>query len=66
MRQDFLWYKLQAVEIRGQLLTAIKSLYEDVRCAVRVNQELTPLVSGVIRHEKGLYTLPHIIFGVYK
>jgi hypothetical protein len=42
VRQDFLWYKLQAVGIRGQFLTAAKSLYEDVRCAVRVNQELTP------------------------
>ena len=42
VRWDFLWYKLQAVGIRGQFLTAIKSLYEDVRCAVRVNQEITP------------------------
>jgi hypothetical protein len=46
-------------------LTAIKSLYEDVMCAVRVNQELTPWFQVSSGMKQGCI-LPHIIFGVYK
>jgi hypothetical protein len=50
--------KLQAIGIRGQFLTAIKSLYEDVRCAVRVNQEFTPWFQVSSRMQQYLSSLP--------
>jgi len=37
-----LWFKLQRAGLRGKFLTAIQSLYNDLKCTVRVNNELTP------------------------
>ena len=39
--RDCLWYNLQTIEVKGRMLSAIQSLYQDVECAVRVNGSLT-------------------------
>lgn len=51
---NLLWYKLQRIGVRGKLLTAIQSLYNEVKCTVRVNDET------------GVYTVPYIIFSLHK
>ncbi len=37
VNRDCLWFKLQNMGVKGRLLCAIKSLYEDVKCSVRIN-----------------------------
>ena len=66
VRRDCLWYKLQAVGIRRQFLTAIQSLYEDVRRAVCVNQELTPWFQVSSDVKQGCIPSVNIIFGLYQ
>lgn len=48
--RTLLWYKLQALGIRGEFLSAVQSLYTDVQCTVRINSDNTPwfdVTSGV-------------------
>lgn len=40
--RNLLWYKMLKAGIRGKFLTAIQSLYDDVKCSVKVNGRLTP------------------------
>ncbi len=42
VNRDCLWFKLQNLGVKGRFLSAIKSLYEDVKCSVRINDMLTP------------------------
>jgi hypothetical protein len=42
VEHNLLWYKLQRIGVRGKFLTAIQSLYNEVKCTVRVNNDLTP------------------------
>ena len=37
VNRDCLWYKLQCMGIKGKMYTAIKSLYENVACYVKLN-----------------------------
>ena len=39
--RDCMWYKLHDIGVRGKMLNAIKSLYTDVTCKVRVNGQCT-------------------------
>ena len=40
--RSLLWYKLRRAGIQGKFLSAIQSLYENVKCTVRVNDRYTP------------------------
>ena len=40
--RTLLWYKLQALGIRGEFLSAVQSFYTGVPCTVRVNSDNTP------------------------
>ena len=42
VEHNLLWYKLQRIGVRGKCLTAIQSLYNEVKCTVCVNNDLTP------------------------
>ena len=45
-----LWYKLQLMGLKGKMYLAIKALYDDVKCKVRVNNYYTdtfPVSCGV-------------------
>jgi hypothetical protein len=64
VNRDCLWFKLRACGIGGKMFDAVKSLYTDVRCAVRVNGMLTslfPVSSGV---KQGCLLSP-TLFGIY-
>ena len=39
--RQILWNKIENIGIRGNMLNAIKSLYKNVKCAVRVNNYTT-------------------------
>ena len=48
--RDCMWYKLHDIGVRGKMFIAIKSLYTDVTCKVRVNGQCTesfPVNCGV-------------------
>lgn len=45
VQRDCLWYKLMSLGIKGKILTAVQSLYNDVKCAVKVNEHLTPFIN---------------------
>ncbi|XP_071123934.1 uncharacterized protein [Mytilus edulis] len=40
--RNLLWFKLRKFGISGKFLSALQSLYENVRCTVRVNDRHTP------------------------
>ena len=42
IQRDCLWYKIMSVGVNGKMLDAIKSLYNDVKCAVKVNDMFSP------------------------
>ena len=65
VEHNLLWYKLQRIGVRGKFLTAIQSLYNEVKCTVRVNNDLAyPVVQCGDRSKTGLYTVP-TLFSVY-
>ena len=41
VNRSCLWYKLQKLGIKGKIFSAIKSLYRNVECTVRINGDLT-------------------------
>ena len=44
VQRDCLWYKLISFGIDGKILKAVQSLYENVNCAIRINDHLTPFI----------------------
>ena len=64
VRRDLLWYKLQVMGIRGQFLNAVKSLYENVQCTVRVNSLLSPWFDVSAGVKQGCILSP-TLFSVY-
>ena len=44
VQRDCLWFKLIALGIDGKILKAVQSLYENVNCAIRINDYLTPFI----------------------
>jgi len=59
-----LWFKLQRAGLRGKFLTAIQSLYNDLKCTVRVNNELTPWFEVEAGVKQGCILCPSL-FSVY-
>ena len=64
VQRDCLWYKLLSVGITGKMFNAIKSLYVDVNCAVRVNDTLTPWFPVSVGLKQGC-KISATLFSVY-
>lgn len=50
VNRDLLWYKLMSIGVQGKFLDAVKSLYVNTECTVKVNDNLTsyfPVTQGV-------------------
>ena len=64
VNRDCLWYKLMKYGINGKILNAVKSLYNNTACCVRLNNKLTsmiPVYSGV---KQGCLISP-TLFAIY-
>ena len=64
VQRDFLLYKLNNIGTDGKMYFSIKSLYENTKACVRVNQEFTSLFampSGVHQGD----TLSPTLFSIY-
>ena len=59
-----LWFKLQIAGVRGRFMSSIKSLHSELRCTVRVNNNLTPWFDVEAGVKQGCILLP-TIFSVY-
>ena len=42
VRRDFLWYKLYKCGFGGNITSSIISLYDNVKCSVKINGKLSP------------------------
>ena len=64
VQKDCLWYKLISIGINGKILKAVQSLYENVNCAVRINNHLTPFAE-VHQGVKQGFKLSPTMFSLY-
>ena len=64
VKHYLLWYKLQRAGVRGRFLSAIQSLYSDLRCTVRVNNDLTSWFDVEAGVKQGCILSP-TLFSVY-
>ena len=64
VQRDCMWFKLQKLGLKGHIFRAVKSLYQDVQCAVRVNGRLTPWF-GVRSGVKQGCLLSPTLFAIY-
>ena len=62
--RNLLWYKHRKCGIHGKLLSAVRSLYENVRCTVRVNDKYTPWLNVDCRFKQGCLLSPSL-FAIY-
>ena len=64
VKRNLLWYKLSKVGVRGKFLSALQSLYDNVSCTVRVNDQFTPWfkVNEVVKQG---CLFPTSLFAVY-
>ncbi|VDI09227.1 Hypothetical predicted protein [Mytilus galloprovincialis] len=62
--RNLLWYKMFKAGIRGKFLTAIHSLYDDVKCSLKVNDRLTPWFNVDSGVKQGCLMSPSL-FAVY-
>ena len=61
VEHNFLWYKLQRVGVRGKFLSAIQSLYANVNCTVRINDDLTQWFNVEVGVKQGCLLSPTLI-----
>ena len=64
INRECLWFKLQKCGIKGNMLNSIKSLYENVTYAVKVNGRLTPWFSASKGAKQGCNLSP-TLFQIY-
>lgn len=64
VNRDCLWYKLYAIGIQGAFMEAVKSLYSDVKCAVRLNNYVTDWFSVTHGVKQGCNISP-ALFSIY-
>lgn len=64
VNRDCLWYKLLALGINGKIFHAIQSLYDNVKCAVKVNDYLTPFLDVALGVKQGCRLSP-TLFALY-
>ncbi|MES9883911.1 MAG: reverse transcriptase family protein, partial [Sedimenticola sp.] len=64
VNRDCLWYKLMSVGLHGKVVGAIQSLYSNVSCAVRVNDDLTEWFDVNLGVKQGCVLSP-TLFSLY-
>jgi hypothetical protein len=64
VNRDCLWFKMLQIGISGKFLAAIKSLYKDIQCAVRVNGILSDYFSVNNGVKQGCVLSP-TLFSIY-
>lgn len=62
--RNLLWHKLESLGLNGTFINAIKSLYEGVRAAVRVNGSLTDWFDVGVGLKQGCALSP-VLFNIY-
>jgi hypothetical protein len=65
VEHNLLWYKLQRIGVHGKFLTAIQSLYNEVKCTVRINNDLTPWFNVEAGVKQGLSYTNQILHLAY-
>lgn len=60
-----LWYKLQSLGIKGNMYNAIKSLYTDVKCYVKLNGTHITRMFSIIQGVKQGCKLSPTLFSIY-
>ena len=64
VNRDCLWYKLLTMGISGKMFHAVKSLYDNVKCAVKVNDVITPFLDVILGVKQGCKLSP-TLFAIY-
>jgi hypothetical protein len=64
VNRDCLWYKLRSIGIHGAFFNCIKSLYDDVKCAVKVNEHMTQWFDVEIGVKQGCLLSP-VLFNIF-
>ena len=64
LNRDCLWFKMLSLGIRGHFYHAVKSLYSDVSCAVRLNGQLSDWFSVECGVKQGCPLSP-TLFSIY-
>lgn len=64
VNRECLWYKLLTLGINGKMFRAVQSLYDNVRCAVRVNDVTTPFLDVTLGVKQGCRLSP-TLFALY-
>ena len=62
--RNMLWYKLIKTGIHGKFLSPLQSLYDNVKCAVKVNDCLTPWLKVDTGVKQGCLLFPSL-FAIY-
>ena len=55
---DCLWYKLLMMGIGGKMFHAVKSLYNNVKCVLKVNDIITPFLDVMLGVKQGCRLSP--------
>ena len=64
VNRECLWYKLLKLGIKGKMYHAVESLYNNVRCAVNVNDVITPFLNVNLGVKQGCPLSP-TLFALY-
>ena len=64
VNRDCLWYKLLTMGISGKMFHAVKSLYNNVKCAVKVNDVITPFLDVSLGVKQACRLSP-TLFAIY-
>ena len=55
---ECLWYKLLTIGISGKMFHAVKSLYNNVKCAIKVNDVIIPFLDVTLGVKQGCRLSP--------
>ena len=64
INREFLWHKLSMMGVTGTILNSLKSLYDDVQCAVRINNTLSDWFSVSTDLKQGCILSP-LLFNAF-
>ena len=62
--RDCLWNKLSSLGLNGRILQGVHSMYNDVRCAVKINSYMTPFLDVNLGVKQGCKLSP-TLFALY-
>ena len=64
VNRECLWYKLLKLGIKGKIYHTVESLYNNVRCAVKVSDVITPFLNVNLGVKQGCRLSP-TLFALY-